>query len=422
MLGTSDDGRTDSEWRQHWPVVCAAATGMGLSTIATYSTSVFIAPLQHEFGWSRADISSGHVIAGFAAIVCSPWTGWLVDRFGARRVGIVAATFMCLAEALLSLAQPSLWSWRALWVIVSLAIVLIQPVVWTSAVTSLFEKRRGLALALTLCGSGVASMITPPLTYLLIVHFGWRMAFVGLAAFWGVVTVPLLLLFFGSAADKTRLTYRSLGSIAPIRIRHPRPRLLTRRFISLSLAGFCFAMVVVPAVVIMVPLLGANGISTGKAAAIASSVGLASIFGRLNIGMLMDRAPGRLVAAACACLPAVAYAILLARPGSVGAATVAALVLGLSLGAELDILAYLVSRYFPIQNFGVMFGVIGGFVTLAGSTGPMALNAVYDHTHSYQPALWALMPVCVLASLLFLTLGAYPPKEVSPRLAGDANG
>ena len=193
--------------------------------------------------------------------------------------------------------------------------------------------------------------------------------------------------------------------------------MLTRRFLALTLAGFCFALVVVPAVVTMVPLLAANGISTGKAAAIASSVGLASIFGRLNIGLLIDRMPARFVAAGCACLPAVGYGILLARPGSAGAATVAALVLGLALGAELDILAYLVSRYFPIQNFGILFGAIGGFVTLAGSTGPMALNAVYDHTHSYQPALWALLPLCAVAALLFLTLGTYPPQDGQQGLA-----
>jgi len=167
---------------------------------------------------------------------------------------------------------------------------------------------------------------------------------------------------------------------------------------------------VVPAVVTIIPLLADNGIAPGKAAAIAASVGFASIFGRLNIGLLLDRLPGRFIAAACACLPIVAYAILLAHPGSVPAATVATLVLGLALGAELDILAYLVSRYFPIRNFGILFGTIGGFITLASSAGPVALNRVYDLTHSYQPALWGLIPLCLFTALLMLTLGEYPPR------------
>ena len=399
----------NGEWRQHWPAVMAATSGVGLSTIISYSTGVFIGPLEHAFGWSRAQITSGHVIAGFATIVCAPWTGWLVDRFGPRRIGLVAAVAMCLAEAMLGLTGPSLWSWRALWVFVAIAVVLIQPLVWTSSVTSLFTRRRGMALAVTLCGSGIGSLITPPLTFWLIQHFGWRMAFVGLAAIWGAVTIPILLLFLTSAADNARRTRQAHAPRLATGMRALlRSTVLTRRYVTLTMAGFCFAIVVVPAVVTMVPLLAANGIAPGRAATIAASVGLASIFGRLNIGLLLDRAPGRFVAASCACLPMVAYAILIAFPGSTGAATTAALVLGLALGAELDILAYLVSRYFAIANFGVLFGIIGGFITMAGSAGPMALNAVYDHTHSYQPALWAMIPLCLLASLLFLTLGAYP--------------
>ena len=412
------DGQVQAnEWRQHWPAVLAATAGLSLASVITYCTSLFIVPLQHEFGWSRADITSGHVIAGTAAIVCSPWTGWLVDRFGPRRVGIFATFAMCIAVAMLSLTTRSLWSWRALWLGIAFAVVLIQPLVWTSSVTSLFEKRRGMALAVTLCGSGICSLITPPLTFLLISRFGWRLAFVALAAIWGVIVLPLLFLFFTSAADSARLARTTPVVRPPSRMRALlRGTVLTPRYITLLVAGFCFALVVIPAVVTMVPLLVANGISTGKAATIASSVGFASIFGRLNIGLLLDRVPGRFVASTCACLPIVAYTILLALPGSIPASIVATLTLGLALGAELDILAYLVSRYFPIVNFGILFGTIGGFITLASSIGPMALNAVYDHTLSYQPALWALIPICLLASALFLTLGDYPAHELPAKV------
>jgi len=400
-----------SEWRQHWPAVLAASSGMALAASISYSTALFIAPLEKEFGWSRADIASGHVIAGIATIFCSPWTGWLVDRFGCRRVGIMAGIAMCLSLALLSLAGPSLWSWYAIWMVVAIAIVLIQPMVWTSGVTSLFHKQRGLALAVTLCGSSICSVVTPPLTFWLITHFGWRMAFIGLGAIWGAVVLPLLFLFLTSATDNARRARKAPVARLPHAGRDVRQIMLSRSFLTLLVAGFCFGLVVVPAVVTIVPLLSANGIAPGMAATIAASVGFASIFGRLNIGLLLDRLPGRFIAAACASLPIIAYAILLAKPGSIPAATAATLVLGLALGAELDILAYLVSRYFPIRNFGTLFGTIGGFITLAGSAGPVALNRVYDLTHSYQPALWGLIPLCVIASLLMLTLGDYPPRE-----------
>ena len=80
-----------------------------------------------------------------------------------------------------------------------------------------------------------------------------------------------------------------------------------------------------------------------------------------------------------------------------------------ALGAELDIVAYLASRFFSITRFGLVFGTLAGLVTLAGGgMGPVALNAVFDLTHSYVPAMWAAIPMCLASSLLFFTLGAYP--------------
>ena len=83
-------------------------------------------------------------------------------------------------------------------------------------------------------------------------------------------------------------------------------------------------------------------------------------------------------------------------------------VFGLSLGAELDIVAYLTSRYFGRENFGFLFGTIGGFLGLATGNGPVILNAIYDATGSYDPGLWAAMPLCVISALSFLLLGPYP--------------
>ena len=107
-------------------------------------------------------------------------------------------------------------------------------------------------------------------------------------------------------------------------------------------------------------------------------------------------------------MPVIGSLILITMPGSVPAAAAAVLIFGLSLGAELDIMAYLTSRYFKSESFGMMFGTIGGFVGLAGATGPVILNRVYDLTQSYVPALWGILPVCLLSATLFLLMGPYP--------------
>ncbi len=399
-----------TEWRAHWKVVLAAMAGVGASTIITYSTALFFEPFERDFGWGRAEIASGHLVASTAAIFLSAYIGLLVDRFGPRRIGLTAVVLMCVAVSLGALLTSNILSWWALWFALAVPVVLIQPTVWTSAVTSLFSAGRGLALAITLCGSGLGSIITPPLTYFLIENYGWRMAFVGLGVAWALLTLPIIFLFFFGSRDFDRrrpaADRQAASNASWTRVLHE--SMLTRRFLQLLLATFLIAIVIVPIVVTLVPILSSNGLPRGTAAATAALIGVASISGRLTIGVLLDHLPGRFVAAFCVTLPILGSAILLLNPGSTLAATIAVLVYGLALGAELDIVAYLTSRYFKLDNFGTLFGMIGGFITTAAAVGPVILNAVYDQTKSYDLALWGGMPLCALSALLFLFLGPYP--------------
>jgi MFS family permease len=397
-----------AEWRDSWKVVLAACAGMASSAILSYSTSLFIQPLQHDFGWSRAQVMSGHSVASIAGAICAPFIGLFVDKYGPRRLGIAAVAAICIATAMLGLTNSSIWVWRALWLPIALAVVLIQPSVWTAAVTSLFSAGRGFGLAVTLCGTSIASIIIPPLTYYLIATFGWRLAWVGLGLFWAVVTLPLIWLFFSSAADRVRMAPTGLLATPQPRSSLRTSGMLTRQYWQLLLAGVCIAGVVVTLGVSLVPILSSNGLPRKEAASIAALLGLSSIAGRLAIGSLLDRMNGRFLAAICVSMPIAGILILIHYPGSVAAAAAAVLIFGLSLGSELDVMAYLTSRYFRLRNFGFLFGTIGGFIGLAASNGPVLLNATFDATGSYIPALWAAIPICLVSATMFLLLGPYP--------------
>jgi nitrate/nitrite transporter NarK len=412
-MSTRIEGNAATEWRLHWKVVLAAFAGMAVASIISYSSGLFIEPLEKEFGWSRAQIMSGHSIAATLAAVTSPFMGILVDRKGPRRIGIAAILTICTAIAMLGLTGSSIWQWRALWLPLTLGIILVQPFVWATAVTSLFSAGRGLALAVTLCGSSVASMIVPKLTETLIVNLGWRMAWFGLAGFWLALALPIIILFFRGSVDKER----AANGAETVKPSLPRPTvwesgILTWRFPVLLVAGVSIALVVVTMVVSIVPVLSASGISRGDATWIAGLVGVTAIVGRLSIGTLLDRMDGRIIAAICVSLPIVAILLLIQLPGSLVAASAAVLIFGFSLGAELDIVAYLTSRYFGRENFGFLFGTIGGLLGFASGNGPVALNRVYDVTGSYTPALWAAIPICLFSATLFLCLGRYPEQTV----------
>jgi predicted MFS family arabinose efflux permease len=401
-------GNAAAEWRANWPVVMAAMAGMAVASLIAYASGLFIEPMEKEFGWSRAEIAGGHSISATAAAICAPFMGILVDRFGPRRIGIAAVMTVCGAIALLSQTGPNIWHWWALWLPLTVGIILVQPMVWTSAPTSLFSAGRGLALAVTLCGSSIASMVVPKMTYWLIEAYGWRIAWVGVGVIWLLIALPLIWFFFTSAVDQKRTN--RVATEAPTTPRPPiwDSGILTWRFWALLVAGVSVALVVVTMVVSMVPVLSASGISRSDAAGIAGLVGITAIFGRLSIGALLDRMDGRIIAALCVSLPIVAILLLIEIPGSIMIASIAVLIFGFSLGAELDIVAYLTSRYFGRENFGFLFGTIGGLLGFASGNGPVVLNRVYDVTGSYTPALWAAIPLCLLSATLFLCLGRYP--------------
>ena len=401
------EGDAGAEWRQRWPVVLAACAGMAVTTINTYSLGVFMQPLEQEFGWTRAQISTGHAIAAVATIVLAPFLGVAIDRFGPRRIGLFGVSMLCILTALLSRAGPDIASWNAIWAALALMTVFILPSIWTAAVASFFSAGRGLAFAVVLCGSGLSSIVTPMLAYELIENFGWRTAYVALAGIWAAVTLPLLLFFFTSKTDLARrhpqAAARSRAPIDPLR-----SGLISPRFLQLAIATLLIASVVVTLAVSLVPVLSSNGLTRAEAAAAAALLGIASITGRLTSGYLLDRMEGRFLAAFAVSMPILACAILILAPGSVFAATAAVLIIGAAMGAELDFVAYLTSRYFKLENFGLLFGTLTGVTTFAAGFGPLALNIVYDNVQSYIPALWAAFPMCALSALLFFLLGPYP--------------
>ncbi|HEX7876247.1 MAG TPA: MFS transporter [Sphingobium sp.] len=399
-----------TEWRHHWPVVLASGAGIALSSTHVYMIGPLTAPLEREFGWSRAEITSGLAIVSALGVCLAPLIGLLIDRYGPRVIGLVGICALCGAIMLLSIASQNIWSWWILWFLLGICALFIKPTIWIAAVSGFFSASRGLALAVTLCGTGIGSTLTTLIAATLADRYGWRTALIGLGSFWLVVTLPIALLFL--ARSPRRRGDRHPASPMVDRSALPglgrREGLTSPSFVKLAIAAFLIAIVAVPFAALLVPILGSTGLERGTAASIASMVGIASLVGRLGMGSLVDRTDGRWLAAISVSLPILASGLLLYAPGSIPMASAAAIVLGLSLGAELDLVAYLATRHVGLRNFGLLFGVIAGLLSLATGMGPLIVSHVYDVTGSYTLILWAYMPVCLVSAALFLGLGPYP--------------
>ncbi len=398
-----------TEWRRHWTVVLVALLGMALATVHIYSTGVFLAPLEAEFGWNRSRIMFGFTLLTLVGATLAPFVGALVDRVGPRRLALAGILCYCAALAALSLATANIYTWWGLWMLLAIGGLLIKPTIWTAAVSSLFVRGRGLALAVTLCGTGLGSSMMPALSNWLIGNLGWRGSYVALAGGCLVLLLPLALCCFTSASDNARRQPAAQRGPAVLQPGlGPREALLSRRFAQLALAAFCITLAIIGMVMNLVPIMSANGLGRDTAALVAGAVGVTSIIGRLATGHLLDRYSGNLIGAVVVLAPIISCLCFIYAPTSVPITLFAVIVLGLALGAELDVVAYLATRYFGLRSYGLVFGCIVSIWSIATGLGPLAASFAFDQYGSYHPALWAFIPLFALASVTLYTLGAYP--------------
>jgi predicted MFS family arabinose efflux permease len=305
-----------------------------------------------------------------------------------------------------------LTSWLLLWVLLGVGNMLILPTVWTKAINHCFDANRGLALALALCGTGVAAAVVPALTNALVEHVGWRQAYVGLGLIGLAITFPIVWLFFRLPAEEpvqgqAAAAPRAQGVSAREGFTQP-------RFLKLAGATLLFSITICALTTNLVPVLLARGMTPATAAGIAGLLGIGSITGRLVGGFLLDRFDAAKVAAVSVAMPVVTVALLLAFPDDKVAA-LACLILGLAVGTEVDCCAYLAARHFGLRSFGTLFGTMNGLMLFGNGLAPALANHVYDVTMSYDIVLWAQVPACLGTMLLFLLLGPYPQLDPTER-------
>lgn len=411
-MADSKSGSAVAEWRAHWTLVLASAAGVSLSAVSVSSLGVMMEPLEQEFGWSRTEISLGTSLVSFIAVALATAVGLAIDRLGARFVGITAATMMCAGVALMSLVGGSLWHWWGLWIVVGLSSA-AMPTVWLTPISSLFRAGRGLAVAITLSGSGISTSLVPIVANRFLEHYGWRGAYIGLAVVWAAVVLPLVLLFFRNAAPSASPARgpSSEQPAAPLPGLTAREGFASAKFCKLALAAFFSMSAGVALILNLVPVLRSTGLTPATAAGVAGIIGIATITGRIIGGWLMDRMSAGTIAALASAGAIVLPALLLVLPGSALAAAAGVAIYGLMGGAKVPAVAYLASRHFGARAFGVLYGAVNTAIALGVGLGPLVANYVYDVTRSYAPVMWTAVPFLAIAALLYLSLGPYPDFE-----------
>ena len=363
-----------------WQVAAAAFAGVMVSfaPIVPYTFSLFLNPLHAAFGWQRQAISGTFAVAAITVAVVSPAIGVLFDRYAPRRIILPSILVFALALASLSMLGPNIKRFYATYFVLGLVANGTAQFAYTRTILTWFKRRRGIALALILTGSGVGSILIPPVTQWMIDHHGWRDAYVMLGCL-ALLGLPL-----------TALLVRN----KPLPVQQMDEGLVSGATVRTALRSSPFWIL---AVIIMLSAFGENGLVTNlaamltehgitpQAAALALSVrGGAGIVGRLCTGMLLDRFAAQRIQTFILLLSA-AGTLILALSGTSAVSLLGAALLGVGLGSEADIAPYLLARYFGRKHFSVLYGLTWTAYAVGGATGPMVIGHFYDRTGSYQP-------------------------------------
>ncbi|RZK02158.1 MAG: MFS transporter [Novosphingobium sp.] len=377
---------------------------------------VFMEPIGREFGWGRTLIAAGTSMTSVVTALLSPFVGVLIDRWGARRLGLPGVFLTAFAIGAISLANGSAVQWLALWAFYALISILVKTTIWTAPVSGHFTKGRGLALALTLSGTAAAQAIAPPLCNWLIEHYGWRQAYVWTGLGWGGVTLLLCWLFLYDRKDRSRLSPERAAAVPADDL----PGLTiaeawrSRPLWAIAVSTFVMMLLSLGLQIHQVPILTGAGVSRTNAAWLASLFGLAGIVGKLVTGALLDRYRPNWIGGVTLAANGLAFALLLAGLHSPVLIVVAILINGYSAGTKLQICTYLTASYAGLRNLGAVFGAMYSLVSLGSGLGPMIAGFVYDTTGGYAPFLVAGTFGCVFCGLLIVTLPRYPNwKEIT---------
>lgn len=414
-----------------WRIVLASALAMlfGSVPIVVFSFGVFLKPLAQDFHVGRAAISFAFTLHNIGVAVGTPLAGWLADRFGARKVVLPCTLVLGIVLLSNSWWSSRIWQLYAFFAIIGLFEAGAGPVAYGKVISRWFDRNRGLALALMMSGFAFGALVMPSFAQNLIATGGWRFAYATLGAASLLISLPLATRFLKERPEALNLLPD--GAAAPLakpffKAGEPgmsRGEALQTSTFWLVLTSVLLVSSSIHACLTHLPAILADRGSPPQAAALASSVlGAGVLLGRTCSGVFMDRFFAPYVAA-------ITYASagagigLLRIAGSHELALTAALFVGIAFGAESDIVAYLISRYFGLRSFGAIYGVIFSGFVLAGAFGTFIMGVAFDARHSYALplTLFCLASMVGAAFMAFLGPYRYKPGVISESIVGQAS-
>ena len=379
---------------------------------AQYCFGVFFKPMINEFGLSRAVLSGAYSMNMIIQAPACFIIGKLSDKYGPRLVVSVCGASLGISYLLLSQVQM-VWQVYLIFGILASISVSGSWVPLMSTIARWFVVKRGLMCGLAAAGVGLGVMTFPPFAGYLIASFGWRVAYmiIGLTVLF-VVTITAQLL----KRDPSQMGLYAYGEleksdehVAGFTFREA---VRTRQFWLLCTVFLVLALCLQTVLVHIVPHATDVGIAEITAATILSVIGFISIFGKVGIGMAIDRFGSKPITIFASSLMLLAM-VFIQCSNKIEALYMFAVIFAIAYGGFAAMQSPYVAELFGLKDHGTIFGFCM-FMLGAASLGPFVAGKIFDSTASYRPA-FLIMAILSLLSVLI----AVGIKNTDRRLPAD---
>jgi sugar phosphate permease len=364
--------------------------------IALYGLPFFYDFMVREFGWTRAQVTSGNALSkllvgplfGFLA-------GWIVDRFGPRR--LMLAGILMAGVALVGLGTiETLAGFYLFYLFNALGYVCGGPLPNQVLLSRWFTEARGRAMGFAYLGIGLGGALVPFLAVWLTRAVGWRGALIVLGVLIIVVALPMALAVKESPGGDARRPAEPSRSAAGAPIG---PVFRAPAFYLLLVGSMCSIAAVGGTNQHLKLFLSLDhGFSQGDAAKVASLVLGASLVGRLGMGWLADRFRKKHVMLLIYLLVASAIPLLFLTPTS-GAIYLFAVVFGIGLGGEYMVIPLMAAELFGVRVLGRAMGVVLTADGVAEALAPVLVGRMRDLTGSYATGFSTLIAFAVTGAI-----------------------
>lgn len=395
-----------------WIVVALFLISFYSAGVIFYSFTAVLEPIVLEFGWSYAQVSWAASIRGFETSLFAPVVGYIIDRYGPRKLIFIGGVIITIGLLLLSRINSVIGLYGAFFV-VAMGLSACTGVILTTVVGNWFKKKMSIATGIAVCGTATGGLLVPLVTYL-VDTLEWRTAMVVFAVTAFVWILPLSLLV---RHKPEQYGYLPDGDVMPEQPPAEAPTLphlddtnigigqalKSRVFWHLALGFMCHLLVVTSVLTHIMPFLSSVGIPRSTSSFVASGVPLISVLGRLSFGWSGDRFDRRRLTAVGLFITGLGLLMLFMVDSSNSFLLILFVILfGFGFGGPVPMTPPMLQAYYGRARLGTIMGLCMGVMMVGMMLGPPLAGWIYDTSGSYQNAWLTFMGVLALGMILML--------------------